>query len=223
MQKSNLFSKCVIVASLSFLSACADQFLDAAEGEISNRTSFGPTSSLVELSALSRNTSIAYRNAAKNTTSLQDVQSFLIFLAAGYFVKGSIGSASDAVLANRAIAGASIQQIGLRTAPRSSILGMYTGAKRLNCLSTVLRVGSIGLDGKTAEAASVVAFGAIEEVRITTRESLVRSVADYSALVTSITPAKPGAPRSLGQDDAIDETLLTKFSTDVAACLAKAV
>ena len=210
----NIFFSVVLLTS-----ACSDIFLDNAEEQIPNRSSIRPASDLLELAKYAGNLSIVYRSAARQTTNLQDAQSFLIFLAAGAFVKGAVGSASDSTLANLAIGGAAVQQTGVRIAPKSAILGIYTGAKRLNCIAAVTRVGhyTIGVSG--SPAASALAYGAIEEVRILTRESLVREIADYSALVTEFTPPSRAETAAL---KATDPQAIEKFSQALKKCLEKA-
>ncbi len=201
------------------VSGCADDYLLEAERQVVNGTSVTSGSSLNALSLYGWEMSAAYRSAARETITTQDVQSFLVFLAAGSFVTGAVGSASDAALANRAIAGAAVQQIGGRTAPRSAIQGMYVGAKRLNCIASVAKSGQYTLpEGNTQKAASALVFGAIEEVRITTRESLVREIADYDGLVTAITPARDVNALT---GEAADAAAVAAFSTQLTACLAK--
>ncbi|MGC3940733.1 hypothetical protein ACOTTU_23275 [Roseobacter sp. EG26] len=211
------------------LCGCAEEnLLDAERGlidelQVGNKVSIAPETKLVELASYSRKMSVAYRNAARKTASTQDVQSFLTFVPAGSFVTGAVGSASDRALANKAIAGAAVQQIGLRTAPKLAISGMYTGAKRLNCIATVAAVWHHTLqdqDDSTLKAASALVFGATEEVRITMRESSVREVADYGELVTALTPPpvnQPGvAPKQM------QASKITKFSNDLEKRLKKA-
>ncbi|WP_300054894.1 hypothetical protein [uncultured Roseobacter sp.] len=209
------------------LSGCAEDNLFEAERQVVDRLQLDrkiqitPQSELTDLARYSRAMSVAYRNAARKTASTQDVQSFLIFVAAGSFVTGAVGSASDRALANRAIAGAGVQQIGLRTAPKSAISGMYTGAKRLNCIATVATVGlhTLPSDEKTQKAASALVFGATEEVRITTRESLVREVADYAELVTALTPPPP--TEDVGALAAPQKPAIVTFSENLEKCLKK--
>lgn len=209
-----------IFLAIFFTSACADTFLDQAEERIPNRSSIGPESDLLELAQYAGNLSNVYRGAARQTTDVQDVQSFLIFLAAGGFVKGAVGSASDSALANLAIGGAAVQQAGLRIAPKSAILGIYTGAKRLNCLATVSRVGRHTVGVRGSEAASALVFGAIEEVRILTRESLVREIADYDSLVTAFTPPQ-GGPQ-IASAETSNSKAIENFSKALEECLKKA-
>ena len=210
-----IFAACSAMA----VGACADQNLLDAEKAVMPKE-IGPSSSLSALAAYSLKMSEAYRIAAQKTTTTQDVQSLLILLSAAAFVSGAVGSASDAALANRAIFGATTQQVGLRTAPKTAILGMYTGAKRLNCVSSVARVGTVTLTtDNTKVAASALAFAAIEEVRITTRESLVREVADYDALVTAIDPSE--AQVESVENAPADPKAIEAFAMQLAQCMKK--
>ncbi len=202
------------------LGACADQYLLKEEKKVISAENVGPSSNLDTLAAFSRSMSVAYRSAARKTTTTQDVQSFLIILSAASFVHGAVGNVSDVALANRAIVGATTQQVGLRTAPKSAIIGMYTGAKRLNCIASVASVGTVTLPtGLTRVAASALVFAAIEEVRITTRESLVREVANYDALVTAIDP-RPDL-RAIESERSADMNAIQDFSKKLAQCLQK--
>lgn len=208
----------VPVAALAVLAACADVNLDRADREVS---SIDLQSDLVAVSSHASQTSKAYMQAARRTAATQDLTSALVFLAAGKFVRGTVTGATDAVLADAAITGALAQQTGSTIAPKTAIEGIYTGAKRLNCISTVARVGNLTLAGEnqnTRLAAAAMALGAVEEVKITTRESVVREVAAYKQLVTDITPANLSDPSIRIADPAV-LTNLTKFQTDLQKCL----
>lgn len=210
-----------LISTMLLVAGCADHYLDISENEIVGRADYGAWSDIDELALYSRKLSIAYREAAKNTSTIQDVQSLVVFVAAGAFVSGIIKDISKTALANRALAGASAQQIGSRTAPKSAIIGMYIGAKRLNCISTVAYIGDVSFKGNTKIAAQALTYGAIEEVRITTRESLVRNIADYNQLVTDITPSELLNTASLTAEGPPDQRQLDAFSAKLAKCLSK--
>ncbi|MDD9978316.1 MAG: hypothetical protein OXQ30_11385 [Boseongicola sp.] len=204
--------------SIIALAACADGYLDDAELEV---TPAEPSANWSQIEFYARGLSRAYVGAARKSTTTQDVQSFLVFLSAGVFVRGLVDGDSNAKLADSAIAGAASQQIGLRIAPKSAIVGMYVGAKRLNCIATVTSVGSLSFSGPTDIAARALAFGAIEEVKITTRESLVREIADYDKLVTDIIPPGFQLPSVAAEREGVNDQKLKVFSAELAKCLAK--
>ena len=208
----------VTLAVATSFAGCSDIYLDQEEKGVPYTEAVEPPPNLKEVARYGWTLSRAYREAARKTTRTQDVNSALIFLAAGSFVHGAVGSASDAALANRAIAGAAVQQVGARTTPKTAILGMYTGAKRLNCIATVSLSSRSALSSDERQAATVLAYGAIEEVRILTREALVREVADYEALVTALTPQERSALRAAGEE----MTKLQEFAMALQKCLEKA-
>ncbi|MEM6409093.1 MAG: hypothetical protein AAF700_11825 [Pseudomonadota bacterium] len=209
------------IALILLLCSCSDWTLDKEEGPVLTAGKPTPNSNFVEVGQYAADLSLAYKRAARQTSNIQDVESFLVFLAAGVFVQGAVGNASDIALANTAIGGAAIQQIGTRTVPKSSIRGIYIGAKRLNCLSTVAQVGSVFIDPEkkpTRFAVKALILGAVEEVRISTRESLVREIADFDGLVTDITPPERGGVEI---QSTVEQADLDYINTLIAACMAK--
>ncbi|SOC04980.1 hypothetical protein SAMN05877809_103356 [Rhodobacter sp. JA431] len=215
------------LAGLLAVSACADRYLDESEASVVATGQITANSTLSAQADFARRMSSAYVSAARRTTTAQDVASFGVFLAAASAVDGAIGTASDTVVARRAITGATLQQGAKRTVPKTAIQGIYTGAKRLNCVATVAQVGVPLLsseDATTIRAARAFTFGAVQEVMITTREGLVREVADYKVLVTAMTDAIDLSPsraeNTKGRDaGAFDINALKRYTDLLANCL----
>lgn len=157
------------------LAACSDYQIRSAEQTVLPVK----VEDLAGASQLAGDLSKAYIKAAANTSTVQDVFAFLTITAAGAVVVGSVGSTSDATLARRGAAGALSTTVARRAAPQTAITSIYQAAKQMNCISTVARIGS-RISVEDAGAAADLTVGAIEYVRISARERVVRSVADYS-------------------------------------------
>ena len=140
----------------------------------------------------------------------QDIQSALILTSAVSFIHGGVIGAPQNVLSNRALTGSSLWQAGKRVSPKTAIEGMYIGAKRLNCIATY--ASTFALETDNSAVAARLALGAIEEVKISTRESIVREVADFDTLVEAL---------SNKVQHRIKAQNLEGFATDLNACLNK--
>jgi hypothetical protein len=187
-----LFPKSGFLISSLFLVACADTALDKEEARVIKQQTIHMSSGLKKQSYFAHEMSVAYERAARSAATAQDVASFGVFLAAATAIGGAIGSASDTTIANRALAGAGTEVLAQRGVPKTAINSIYTGAKRLNCISTMSAVGVKLLSEReqpTIGAAQAVTFGAIREVMITTREGLVRDVADYGKIIEELSSA----------------------------------
>ncbi|MDA8586054.1 hypothetical protein N9L47_07235 [Rhodobacteraceae bacterium] len=164
---------------------CAERSLLEKEGEVLSLSQVDSRSNLKTLGEHSAQLSVAYREAAREASRGQDIAATITYLAAATFVSGAIGSASETTLANRAFLGVGSNSIAGRTVSQDTIEGIYVAAKRMNCISTTSRMGAFLLDGTnsaTKGMARAASFGAIEETKITTREALVREVADFTQI-----------------------------------------
>lgn len=109
----------------------------------------------------------------------------LSYLAAGSFVVGAVGSASDVALAKRGLVGVASTSVASRTVSQDTIKGIYIASKRMNCVATTANMGRFLLarsTGPTKKMARAATYGAVEEIRIITREALVREVADFAGI-----------------------------------------
>lgn len=177
-----------IVITLGFcmlVTSCAESKLLENEGKVLRSSKVSSKSNLETLGGHSAKLSLAYSKAAREAVGGQDIAAVITYLAAATFVSGAIGSASDRTLTNRALLGVGSTSIAGRTVSQGTIQGIYSAAKRMNCVSTTARMGGFLLDGTnsaTKGMARAATFGAIEEIRITTREALVREVADFETI-----------------------------------------
>jgi len=87
---------------------------------------------------------------------------------------------------------------------------MYIGAKRLNCIATY--ASTFALETENNAVAARLALGAIEEVKIATRERIVREVADFNTIAEAL--SKEVLERKSAQ-------ALKGFATDLSVCLNK--
>jgi hypothetical protein len=162
-----------------FMSACADSYIDKAEVA-------APISDTGDLAAVARDArhlSREYVHAAQSTRTVQDVLSSVVFISAAATLAGSVGDASKSVLAERAAPGAAASVAGRRLVPKASIQAMYVGARRLNCVAvTAEMAAALGFSDGSDKAALAATIGAIDHIKILTRESIVRDMADFSDL-----------------------------------------
>jgi|SRR6056297_369234 len=187
-------AKSIIGAAVTYamaLSGCADMALDEQEARVSRDQTIDMSSTLASQSAHAQEMSLAYERAARSSATAQDIASFVVFLGAATAIGGAIGSASDTAIANRALVGAGSELLARRGVPETAIVAIYTGAKRMNCVGAMAMVGESLLsaekkDDPTVAAAQAITFGAIREIMITTREGLVREVADFGTIVQDL-------------------------------------
>lgn len=167
------------------LAGCAEQSLLKQEQAVLDRSVISSTSNLKTMGIHSASLSVAYRQAAREATRGQDAAAVITYLAAAGFVSGAVGAASDTALANRGFVGVASSSLAGRTVSGTTIKGIYIASKRMNCVSTVARMGGFLLDGSsraTKGMARAATYGAIEEVKIITRQALVREVAQFTTL-----------------------------------------
>ncbi|WP_170409713.1 hypothetical protein [Ruegeria atlantica] len=219
-----------------FVAACADKHVD--DGERLARQKFNqpltPELTLKSQSNYSALLSEEYVEAARRSQQGQDVAAVITFLAAGAFVSGAVGSASDRALANIAIAGAGSTAVATRTLSKTVIQGIYLSARRMNCVATVANSGRYILSDtspNTKAYARAATYGAIKDIQIQVRSALARDVADFNALKTSLTDAidpsklRDDAENLAGrtlQGKALDFALLNKYLKLLDGCLADA-
>ena len=189
------------------LSGCADQNIAESEKYLAPPA---PEDGLVGVAKYAESLSKAYMEAANKTVRTQDIQSALILTSAVSFVHGGVIGAPQKVLSNRALTGSSLWQAGKRVSPNTAIEGMYIGAKRLNCIATY--ASTFAMVTENNAVAARLALGAIEEVKITTRESIVREVADFNSIVEAL--SKEVQERKSVQT-------LEGFATGLSMCLNK--
>lgn len=228
----------IVLNSIFFLmfSACADVYVDQGESRAESglRNSqagreLGPEMDLKTQSDYSRALSDEYVKAARKVQQGQDVAATITFIAAGAFVHGAVGSASDTALANIGIAGAGSTAVATRTLSKSVIQGVYLAARRMNCISAVSENGRIMLSGSsenTKRFARSATYGAIKDVRILVRLAIAREVEDFDALKTSFSDAiKPGDLRESADkqaqlsDTEIDYVTLNRYLKLLDSCL----
>ncbi len=224
------------IASLITLSACAERYLDEEETVVTQRNIVTPESDLKAQGAYSQQLSRAYVEAGKRAQKGQDAAAIATFLAAGAFVSGAVGSASDVALANTAVVGAGSTAVASRTVSQNSIKGIYVAARRMNCISTTANSGRFLLSQSSSNTkyfARAATHGAINDVRVLVREGLVRKVEDFGALKTSFTNAvDPGGLRAANEaagiaqqrgekTGGVDIVVLNQYLGLLDQCLAK--
>lgn len=164
---------------------CTEKSLLREGAEVLKSNPVTSNSDLKTLAAHSDALSVAYRQAAGEATEGQNAAALLTYLAAGSFVVGAVGSASDVALANRGLVGVASTSVESRTVSQDTIKGIYIASKRMNCVATAANTGRFLLarsTGPTKKMARTATYGAVEEIRIITRESLVREVADFAVI-----------------------------------------
>lgn len=221
----------IAVVLYTLLMGCAERSLLKNENQVLETSVVNSKTNLRALGEHSAQLSIAYREAAREASDGQDIAAIVTYLAAASFVSGAIGSASDTALANRGLVGVGSSSIAGRTVSQATIKGIYTAAKRMNCVSTTSRMGGFLLDGTTAATkgmARAATFGAIEEIKITTREALVREVADFTQIRddllagTSLSDEQKAGLERLAELDAmqpVDIVLLNQYLNLLDNCL----
>lgn len=194
-----------------FISACADTYIDKAEVA-------APISDSGDLAAVARDTrhlSREYVKAAQSTRTVQDVLSSVVFVSAAATLAGSVGDASKTVLVERAVPGAAASVAGRRLVPKASIEAMYKGARRLNCVAvTAEMAAALGFSDQSDKAALAATVGAIDHIKILTRESIVREMADFSDLFKELQAEFGGAVPEGVAPKSVERTQHPGFSLD---------
>jgi|GEM_PF-905559 len=210
---------------------CAEHSLLKEEAAVLRSSPVTSTSYLKTLASHSDALSVAYRQAARAATEGQNVAAVLTYLAAGSFVVGAVGSASDMALANRGLLGVASTSVATRTVSQDTIKGIYIAAKRMNCVATTANMGRYLMarsTGPTKGMARAATYGAIEEIRIITREALVRDVADFATIRDDLLAGVGGNEDALkaagreGNDEArteIDFVRLNQYLALLENCL----
>ncbi len=186
--KRSIFFAALVLA----LSGCAEARLIEEETKVTAALNVSGTSNLETQAYYSQRLSKAYQQAALRASRDQDALAFVTIVSALSVVGGALGSTSDKALANRATVGATGSLIGNRTLSKSTIKGIYISAKRMNCIATTASIGRYLLaevGPNTKAAARAATFGAISEVQIISREALVRDVAEYSTIRSTLNTA----------------------------------
>ena len=173
------------IVSCCLLAGCAQQHVLDNEAAVMKDHKVTAASDLKSLAVHGSKLSLAYRDAALTASNEQDALAFVTYLAAASFVHGAVGSASDTTLAKRAIVGAGSSSVAARTVSKTTISGIYSASKRMNCIATAAQMGSFllqNVNNATDGMARAATYGAIEEVKITTRLALVKEVADFKTI-----------------------------------------
>lgn len=197
---------------LIFLAGCAETYLQKSEERVLQSSVIHRTDNLAVMSDHSKDLADAYVEAAGMAAKGQDIAALVTFLSAAGFVHGAVVGASNVALANTALVGAGSTTIASRTLSKASIEGIYQSAKRMNCVATASGMGAFLLDGyssRTLGIARAATYGAIEEIKIITREALVREVADFVQIRDDFIEAS-----TLTEDQARSLESRTKMSQD---------
>lgn len=147
----------------------------------------------------------AYSRAGLNTVYLQDVAGGVVTIGAVGAALGQFGGLADTLVAERAAVGGLGQVYGQRAAPKSAIEAMYTGARRLNCLSTI---GVLKGDDVAADEQRDAAFVLVlmtKEVLFQTQQGLAQDPVTYSEIADAISATLP-APTDQSESFADDNT-----------------
>lgn len=186
-----------LIAAL-LMSGCAETILMSEIGKVNN----SPVSlAAVQSDQLTMARAIRYTNAMAdaysraglNTAYLQDAAGGVVVVGAVGAALGQFNGLADTLIAERAAVGGLGQIYGQRAAPKTAIEAIYTGARRLNCLSTV---GVLkGDDVRVAEQrdAAFVMVLMTKEVLFQTQEGLAQEPVTYSEIANAINATLPAA------------------------------
>jgi hypothetical protein len=170
----------LLLAALPVL-GCADTYLDEADASVVS----SKAETLVDMAVRADEMSERYFQAAQATRTTQDLLAFVVFTSAASVITGAVGSASDAALAQQAVVGTGAQLTGNRVAPGSAVRAIFQGARRYNCVATAAGIGdALGLTPIHERAAVAATEGALNHIRILTREGIVREVPDFGDVLS---------------------------------------
>jgi len=182
----------ILSSAVALLTACAEKRLNEFEHKVTGSLTISPTTSLADQAIYSAKLSRAYVEAAQQSSKDQDVAAIVTYVAALSVVGGALASVSNDAIAAAAGLGTTTTLVANRTLSQDTIKGIYTSAKRMNCVATNANMGRYLLadaSANTKAAARAATFGTIAEIQIITREALVRAVADYETVRDALTTA----------------------------------
>jgi hypothetical protein len=214
------------------MAGCAEQILSQEEvlvigADAATNLSVAPKrqddSLLGEASRLASELSSAYFSAGIRASRAQDVLNTGVYLAAGSTAIGALGSATDRVLTNRALAGVGLQSIGQNGLQQSEIQSLFTGAGQLNCIASVTSIYSSTSSNLADSAiAQDLAYAAMQDVRISTRNALVRDVEGFGDVLQTFTDVvqSSGDEAELGRvGDDTSPAPLEAFAAKLGECI----
>ncbi len=176
---------------------------------------------LGQASNLAADLASAFFAAGVKASRTQDVINSGVYLAAGSVAVGALGSASDQALTNRALTGIGLQSIGQNGLQKSEIQSLFAGAKQLNCIAGISRIHTRS-NLKDDRVAQQLVYAAIQDVRISARNVLVRDVETFANVLKTINDAisRDGGEAEIALDGTKpNPTTLSKFAKDLGGCI----
>ena len=176
---------------------------------------------LGQASNLATDLASAFFAAGVKASRTQDVINSGVYLAAGSVAVGALGGASDQALANRALTGIGLQSIGQNGLQKSEIQSLFEGAKQLNCIAGISRIHTRS-ELRDDEIAQQLVYAAMQDVRISARNVLVRDVETFANVLKTINDAIPssgGAAETALDGATASPTTLSKFAKDLGGCI----
>lgn len=214
------------------LTGCAERILSAEESFVigsSAATSLSVASKrqddslLGQASQLADKLASAYFSAGVKASRAQDVVNAGVYLSAGSVVLGALGSTSDRILTNRALAGVGLQSIGQNGLQKAEVQSLFVGAKQLNCISGVTSIySSTSAEIADSSIAQHLAFSAMQDVRISARNALVRDVESFADVLrnfTDVVQSNDDETESGRTADSTSLVPLNAFATKLGTCI----
>ncbi|MEJ6404798.1 hypothetical protein [Yoonia sp. 2307UL14-13] len=214
------------------IAGCAEQILSQEEvlvigADAATNLSVAPKrqddSLLGEASRLASELSSAYFTAGIRASRTQDLVNTGVYLAAGSTAIGALGGATDTALTNRALAGVGLQSIGQNGLEQSEIQSLFMGAGQLNCIGSVTSIySSTSSDLADSPIAQDLANAAMQDVRISTRNALVRDVEGFGEVLQTFTNVLPTVDDEAELGRVVDDTPpapLEAFAAKLGACI----
>lgn len=162
------------------LTSCARLEVDAVDTQFKK---IEADRSLTYYSKNSRALSDAYLAAAKNVLTYREYAAGTMIIAAGAVALGGVFSTPTPEIARFALGGVAVDQATRRAIPKTALDAMFTGAKRLNCISTVAAFGQASYasnNAKKNKALSAATLGAMRQVHIGLYEGLNKEIPAFA-------------------------------------------
>jgi hypothetical protein len=169
------------------------------------------------------NLASAYFSAGIKASHTQDALNAGVVLAAGSVAVGALGSASDRALTNRAFAGVGLQTAAQNWVPKTKVESIFKGAGQMNCIAGVAAIHSGAASAiKDSPIAQNLTYAAMQDVRISIRNSFVGEVQTFSnalSAFTDVVQGTPGEEVAVVGADPTPPTDLEKYIKRLAECL----
>lgn len=219
---------CFPLIAACLVGGCAENELRSAdarvqalpEGHVPILSSF---QTLPELSNYAALLSESYRTAGVNIAFAQDATSLVTLLTAASAATGLADGVAERTIGRRATAGIFSGVLNVRYFDEQTIRSIYAASKQLNCVATLAGLASayVANDNEAGfvAAAPIATRGAIRQIQIMARESVVRDGEDFNTLFEAFKQADTLNAASAIQTAPYTDATTLAYLADLEACI----